>query len=341
MTQKRACFFAAMRDPAYFTLSEFLANDIRILKELGFVVRLAHQPWSIPLDCDLYFAWHWLYSWPVLLVSKILAKPFISAGTIAGTPDGLTIEHYRRNRPLVERISHKLIFAWADAVIATSSLERDFVRLLGARRLHLVHSCVDTHEYTPASIPFHRRIRRIVTVAILKWHNVERKRIASIIRSVPLVLEHLPEMQFVIVGPGDPDKVAALRTLARSLGVEDHVRFAGGISRDAKIRLLQESLLYLQPTSYEGFGVSIAEAMSCGLPVVVAPGGAVPEVVGPCGQYLRDARPESISKAIVLLLADPERWCTLSRCGRDRICGMFGYERRRDAMGEIIESVSS
>lgn len=48
---------------------------------------------------------------------------------------------------------------------------------------------------------------------------------------------------------------------------------------------MQESTIYLQPTLYEGFGFAIAEAMSCGLPVVYLSVGSVPEVVGDVGLY--------------------------------------------------------
>lgn len=339
MRQKRACFFAAMRDTSIFGLSEFLANDIRILEQLGFEVKLTSKPWMVPIDCDLYFAWHWHYSWPVLVMAKLRGKPFLTPGTIGATEEDLTLEGYSRNKSLRDRFSHKLLFAYADAVMSTSTVEYTFVKRLGARNLHLVHACVDVNQYTPLDLTFSERKRRIVTVAHLKWHNVERKRIPSIIRSIPLVVERYPDVEFLIIGSSDEEKVSALRALAESLGVGSKVQFTGSVSREAKIHYLQESLIYLQPTSYEGFGVSIAEAMSCGLPVIVSPMGAVPEVVGDSGLYLADDSASGIANSIGNLLEDPMLWKTLRDKGRARVCDLYSYERRLAAIKQIVDSL--
>jgi glycosyltransferase involved in cell wall biosynthesis len=71
---------------------------------------------------------------------------------------------------------------------------------------------------------------------------------------------------------GDGSQRAALEALADRLGVAGAVRFLGRVADVAAVRA--RAALQIAPTSIEGFGFSVVEAMACGLPVVAADGGA-------------------------------------------------------------------
>ena len=109
----------------------------------------------------------------------------------------------------------------------------------------------------------------------------------------------------VVVGPErDAELAAALR--ARGADVR------GVVPQDELIRLYQEAAALLLPTQYEGFGLTAAEAMACGTPVVAAPDPAVQEAGGEAIAY---AEPERFAAVVREVLADPERW---SRAGLER-----------------------
>jgi len=61
------------------------------------------------------------------------------------------------------------------------------------------------------------------------------------------------------------------------------------------------------------------EAMACGVPVISTSGGALPEVVGDAGVLVPPADADSLGRAIVALLDDPERQRRLAGAGLARV----------------------
>src|SRR5438045_243642 len=55
------CFFAKVHDPAMLDRIEFYAQDIRILRDLGYRVSLAVSPWQLT-RADIYFVWWWTWA---------------------------------------------------------------------------------------------------------------------------------------------------------------------------------------------------------------------------------------------------------------------------------------
>jgi glycosyltransferase involved in cell wall biosynthesis len=109
----------------------------------------------------------------------------------------------------------------------------------------------------------------------------------------------------VVVGP---ERDAALVRELREGGAD--VR--GVVAQDELVRLYQRASALLLPTRYEGFGLTAAEAMATGTPVVAAPDAAVREVGGDAIAY---AEPSAFASRLREVLADPDRW---SRAGLER-----------------------
>jgi glycosyltransferase involved in cell wall biosynthesis len=76
--------------------------------------------------------------------------------------------------------------------------------------------------------------------------------------------------------------------------------------------------LYLAPSLYEGFGITILEAFTCMCPVLCSDGGAQPEVAGRAAMIMRGSDAREWSSAIVGLLKDPNRLETMRELGRRR-----------------------
>jgi len=90
----------------------------------------------------------------------------------------------------------------------------------------------------------------------------------------------------------------------------------------------------LLPTQYEGFGLTAAEAMACGTPVVAAPDPAVREVGGDAIAY---AEPDRFGDVLREVLAEPERW-SLAGLERSRA---HSWARTASATAAVYREVLS
>jgi glycosyltransferase involved in cell wall biosynthesis len=134
-----------------------------------------------------------------------------------------------------------------------------------------------------------------------------------------------PRARFVLIGDG-PAR-AELERRSASLGIRERVRFHGEEARPD--RLLPGLDILAQPSLWEGFGLSVVEAMAAAVPVVASRVGGIPEVARddreavlvPAGDAAR------LAEALVALLRDPQRAARLGAAGRKRALEEFSLDR--------------
>ena len=98
-----------------------------------------------------------------------------------------------------------------------------------------------------------------------------------------------------------------LEELARSLGIDDVVRFVRPVGRPVLADWYRAADLVVVPSHSESFGLVAIEAQACGTPVVAAHVGGLPTAVGSAGVLVDGHAVPDWSDAIGGLLADPER----------------------------------
>ena len=124
-----------------------------------------------------------------------------------------------------------------------------------------------------------------------------------------------PQSQLVLVGDASPPQyLQSLKSLARRLGVQNRMVFAGKVSDKSLSQWYQTSDVFACASEHEGFGVPLVEAMANGLPVVAYDAAAVAETVGDSGILLQDKRPLTMASALHRVLGDGR----LYQCMRDR-----------------------
>lgn len=135
-----------------------------------------------------------------------------------------------------------------------------------------------------------------------------------------------PGARMHLYGPGFGPGERAQKWAAEH-AMEDAFVFHGWTVHSQAMRELAEMTILLHPSIEESFGMTIAEAMALGLPVVAGErSGAVPWVLGTeeGGGALVDVRsPEKIAQAILAILSDPALYARYSRQGRARACAHF------------------
>jgi len=104
----------------------------------------------------------------------------------------------------------------------------------------------------------------------------------------------------------------------KKFGVEESVIFTGYVNDAERSILLQNALVYVQPSITEGFGLPVLEAMAAGVPVVSSTGGALAEVVGKAGKLFSPNNINEITKCLQQTLEDGGLRQELVRRGRQR-----------------------
>jgi glycosyltransferase involved in cell wall biosynthesis len=110
----------------------------------------------------------------------------------------------------------------------------------------------------------------------------------------------------------------SVRERAARDDVADAVRFLGRVSNADLPAVYRGALIVAHPALDEGFGMTLAEAMACGTPVLASSAGAIPEVVGAAGELLPPESPQAWSLALTALALSEPRRAELVVLGRQR-----------------------
>lgn len=130
----------------------------------------------------------------------------------------------------------------------------------------------------------------------------------------------------LIVGGKGPEE-AALRALAAELGIEKRVRFVGYIPSDRLGSYFLACDAFVFHSTFETFGLVIAQAMSYGRAVVTVRNTALPEVVGDAGLLVETGDWRSFGDAMATLARDEPLRQRLGDTGRARAESLFNWDR--------------
>lgn len=236
----------------------------------------------------------------------------------------------------LRRLGGRAAAALLDGIIGVSGYVCD--RAVGRRwaspeRIHRVYNGVDLGAAEGAEerarafrarygIPAGRRI-----VNQTGW-MVSYKGVDKLLRAAPRVLAEVPDVQFVLVGDGE--QRPELEALAAELGIADHVTWTGVVERPVDEGVFAAADVCCQLSQWhEAFGLTLAEAMSFGRPLIGTRIGAIPELIvdGENGFLVdRDDVP-GVARRLIELLSDAELRLRLGRAGRRRAEEMFDLRR--------------
>jgi glycosyltransferase involved in cell wall biosynthesis len=168
------------------------------------------------------------------------------------------------------------------------------------------------------------------------------KGIDVLIRATGRVLSQGHTIQTVIVGPDSDGYGRLLRSLAAELGIEEHVDFAGYVDERQKWLLQSACDIAVLPSSFEGFGQSLIQAMARGKPVIATTRGAMPWVLedGEAGALVEYGDDEALAGSIVDIATDDRLRRRLSRRGLRR-ASSFSYPRLVEQLERIYASIGS
>lgn len=166
-------------------------------------------------------------------------------------------------------------------------------------------------------------------------------------KNIPRLLEafhrlkttrHIPH-KFVLIGRKyselpEQEIFAAIERLS----LQHEVIWTGYVEQHELPALLSGAEMFVFPSLYEGFGMSLLEAMACGVPVACSNTSSLPEVVGDCGVLFDPYNIEDIATGMWTLIADKNLRLELAEKGLRRV-QHFSWERCAQQTLDVLESV--
>lgn len=260
---------------------------------------------------------------PVLLTGKLLGKRVIlkadSPGELSGecfTPgmDNLGLGALSPVVGFLIRLRNHFLRK-ADAFVGMSSeAEAEFMRC-GVRReaISIIPNIVDQRVFHPAKSIEKANLRKKLGLPLDVMLVTYTGRLVSY-KGLPMLLKawkdltcRQMETALVLVGSGGEDIANCekeLRDFVDHNGMSGVVTFAGNV--DNVQEYLQASDVFVFPTQYEAFGLSLIEAMACGLPAVASAAGGVKDIIesGRNGLLVDPKNEKELGEAMDKLLTD-------------------------------------
>lgn len=227
-----------------------------------------------------------------------------------------------------------------DRIVCVADAERRLAlehRIASSRRLEVIHNgtppCDTTLERDAALDDFRGDGPLVACITVLR----PQKAVHILLQAAGTVLDRVPEARIAIVGDGDLRPT--LESRARTLGLDDRVRFFHFEAPAS--RQLRSIDLFVLPSAWEGFPISILEAMACGVPQVATDVGGTAEalVAGETGDLSPAGDPLALAERIVELLRDPERRGLMGEASRARHERLFGLERMVERTAAVYDGV--
>ena len=262
---------------------------------------------------------------------------------------------YRIDVPIVAH-HHHLDRNWLNPLIEARvmrAVERVVVGSEFAIRQAAAELGVGREQFSAVPYGVDRRFRRAPkAAALVTQHRLDGKVVALFLgglkerKNLFFLLDVWREVtraredaRLVVAGSGP--LLAPLERYAAKLCLDGRVVFAGYVQESAKVDYYNLADLLLFPSAMEGFGLTVAEAMSCELPVVVSDRGSLPELVvdGEGGFLVDPSNRDAFVRKALLLCADPMLRKKLGAANGERVDRLYRWDHCAAATARVYEEV--
>lgn len=340
------------------------ANSIHSLKWIRYFADLGHEVhwitlkpsiFDIPANIHLYHA------------KNILHGIFMAKRVVRTHKVDLVHAHYAGSYGLIGSFFTEVPFlltAWgSDILLDHSNIFKQILikkillkRILSRAKLITVDAEHMTNALINLGVP-HEKIKRInfgIDVEQTKPLDAPKSnefRVSSIrnlepiynvitfVEAIPHILKQVPQAVFTIGGSGSEE--AFLKTRVRELGLGPKVHFTGSLKHNEVMELLHKTTVYVSTSlSDAGIAASTAEAMACGIPVVITNSGENAQWVqaGHNGFLVPIKSPRELADKVIRVLKDDDLRAKFSKTGRDIIVENNSYQNEMNKMNTIYLS---
>jgi len=267
-------------------------------------------------------AWHYL-DFPTierLIGGKVDVVHAVSLGYAIATrkPYAVTVhdlgplthpEYFTNTKPWIMEKSLRQAEARADAIVCVSQSTADEVEgYLGAHvapRIRVVKEGVSPEFFEPSDMTCLAGLDLPpddIPVILTAGKISPRKNVQGVLRALKQVQGKI-DHHLVLVGGAGWETEAVLEGLDDA-ALRKRVHLLDYVTDEQLRALYKRAALYIHPSLYEGFGLTVLEAMASGVPVITSNTSSLPEVAGDAGILVDPTSDEMIAEAIVSICSD-------------------------------------
>lgn len=228
--------------------------------------------------------------------------------------------------PILEPIVEKLTARIAVSELARSTLKDHF-----ETDAVVIPNGIDGYKFSNAKVL--DEFSGEFTVGFIGRFEEPRKGLQVLIDSLPIVARFIPNVKYLIAGPGDSEDF--LKKIDPQL--RNRIKFLGRLTDEEKASFLKSIKIYVAPnTGGESFGIILTEALSAGTAVVASDIPAFKAVLenGEAGALFNSEDSENLAKTLVSMLKDEEKRNRLANNGK-----LSAQKYDWQVVAEQIESV--
>jgi len=226
-------------------------------------------------------------------------------------------------KALVWRFGQRAALEGAACLHATSTSEHDEIRAAGLRApIAVIRNGIDLPILTD---PPDEVITRTTVLSLGRIHP--KKGLAALISAWAAVEPERPSWRLRIVGPDENGHAAELRELAARSGLR-RVTVEEPLYGDAKAAAFAGAGLFVLPSRNENFGLTVAEALAAGVPVIATRGAPWGGLGAEGAGWWVDGTPAALAEALLDATARPApELASMGRRGRTWMERDFGWDR--------------
>ena len=262
------------------------------------------------------------------------AQSAVLAARRAGVPARFLLVHHAATRPAMfmqwyERLVDRAVSKAVSAIICVSHATRRTLFECRAfndetTRLRVIHNGIALLPATGNTPPCDLRATvgagAALLVGIVGRIEPYKGHEDLIFALARLDTTERARLHLVVLGSGAPEELARLRRLADKCGGGDAVHFPGYVAGEPVDLIAQFDLLVIATRSFEGYGLTLAEAMHAGTPILSTRVGAVPEFVDESnGALVNPGSPLEMAQALRDFLANRPAWQARAAHAQQRI----------------------
>ncbi len=234
----------------------------------------------------------------------------------------------------------------ASKAIAVTKIEAEQLKNVGVSedKIEIVPPGIDFSEFEnlPKKGRFRNRYglnssQRIV-LYLARIHKIKGPDL--LVKAFARLVGEGSDTQLVVVGPDD-GYLPALKKLVKELGIEERVLFTGPLYGKEKLEAYVDADVYVLPSSYEIFGLTVLEACVCGTPVVVTEACGLADWIDQRAGFKVGHDEYRLQEAICVLLSNEELRRQLGDRARGLVREQFSWHKAAQQIEKIYTELLS